>query len=451
MHVTSFKVHNVLRVSDAELDMEGQNLVLVGGANGHGKTSALTALLMALCGKRDMEWPDIALKEGETEGWVQVELTGEGEELHDDAGFTVELHLRKKRGGVVAEEFRVLDSTGEEAPEPRTLLKRLYNFRAFDPLDFERAKPKDKATLLRDLVGLDFTALDAERKKVYEERTVVNRQGTEKKAFVDGIKVPSGTPDEKLLVADLMKELQDAQSANRSNEELRLSVLDSEHNQRIALDEISKVEKKIEELKEKRKVLQAGYEANEKSLRLNREAVEKSVHVDLGPIQKKIEAADEINLAVEKKQQKKKANAELSVLRGHSQKLTDNLKKIDEEKQERLESAEWPLPGMSIDESGVLFNGLPFEQASKAQRVMASVRVGMALNPTLRLLVCEDGNDLDNETMAALQQALEENDFQMLLEVVTRDAMDEARCAVVFQDGAPKEYEEPVMETANEA
>ena len=53
--------------------------------------------------------------------------------------------------------------------------------------------------------------------------------------------------------------------------------------------------------------------------------------------------------------------------------------------------------------------------------------------------MCEDGNDLDNETLAALEQTLIDNDFQMLLEFVTRSEEDEERCAVVFHEGRPKD------------
>ena len=110
---------------------------------------------------------------------------------------------------------------------------------------------------------------------------------------------------------------------------------------------------------------------------------------------------------------------------------------MDEEKQERIQNAKFPLPNLSLDDSGVLLDGLPFEQASKAQRVVASVKIGMAMNPKLRLLVCEDGNDLDDATMQALSDTLKDNDFQMLLEYVTRSPEDESKCAVVFTDGQP--------------
>jgi hypothetical protein len=65
--------------------------------------------------------------------------------------------------------------------------------------------------------------------------------------------------------------------------------------------------------------------------------------------------------------------------------------------------------------------------------------MGIALNPELKLFVCEDGSDLDNDTLAALDAILKEHDFQMIVEVVTRTAEDESLCAIVIHDGHVKE------------
>jgi hypothetical protein len=102
-------------------------------------------------------------------------------------------------------------------------------------------------------------------------------------------------------------------------------------------------------------------------------------------------------------------------------------------------SATWPLPGLSLDSEGVLFNGLPFSQASKSARIATSAKIGMALNPRLRLMVCQDGNDLDNESLDSLEKLLRDSDYQMILELVTRNDDDEKRCAVIIENGKNKE------------
>ena len=433
MKILSYQVHNILKVSDLDLSMNGRNLVLIGGSNGQGKTSAIKALLMALCGKSGMNWPDIVLKEGETEGSVVVELSGDSE-LHDLSGFTVELIVTKERDGSIKQKINVIDSTGDKAPEPRTLLKRLYNLRGFDPLAFEKSKPKDRLVILRDLLGLSFEDLDDRRATAYASRTVTNTEGTRKKAQLDSLKsqfnAPDDLPNEPLSVSDMVDQLREAEAHNTGIA-----------NQKASLESLLKKESafKLEESKLKERLA----EIDEARIKLDHAisdievTLSKAKPIDTAPIQESIKNAGEINKMIDTKLQIDSLSEELERLRAVSKSYSDEISQVDEEKQERIQNAKFPLPNLSLDDSGVLLDGLPFEQASKAQRVVASVKIGMAMNPKLRLLVCEDGNDLDDATMQALSDTLKDNDFQMLLEYVTRSPEDESKCAVVFTDGQP--------------
>jgi hypothetical protein len=93
---------------------------------------------------------------------------------------------------------------------------------------------------------------------------------------------------------------------------------------------------------------------------------------------------------------------------------------------------------MSIDKEGVLLNGRAFSDNSRSERIAASAKIGMAMNPTLKLLICEDGSDLDADCMDALDAFMSEHDFQCICELVTRSSEDEDRCKVVLQNGAAK-------------
>ena len=439
MKLLRAQVHQVLGVQDIDLNLEGTHLALVGGKNGNGKSSALIAIACAICGRRAMgdKWPDILLKEGEDEGWVKLNLSGD-EELHDDVGFTVEMLLRRKRGGVVAEEIRVLDSTGEEAPTPRELLSSLYHYRGFDPLEFAKSKPKDQAEMLRKLLGLDFTELDEERKEKYAERTAVNRDGKEKAARLDAIAVPDDTPDESLSVRDLFLELEHAQTHNREavarREKAQVSLNDHKAKYENLKNEQRRLQQRLKEIEEE-------FNEEEQSIALAEKELKEASSVSLvneSEIQCKISGADAVNRDVAKKRERDSLSAELESLRQKSASLSNRIKAIDDEKQKRLEDAEWPLPGLSIDEDGVLLNGLPFEQASKSQQITASVRIGMKQNPKLKLLISQDGNDLDNEALTALEKELKDSDYTLLLEFVTRSKEDEDRCVVVLEEGKAK-------------
>ncbi len=196
------------------------------------------------------------------------------------------------------------------------------------------------------------------------------------------------------------------------------------------VDQIAALQEQLKEIKEQ--ISQA--EKSEESSRKKLESLPDRTD-DIAAVKEKIAKADDTNRKVRANEALEKLETEVKKSRGDYQKLTDRLAEIQEERTEVVANAEWPIEGMELNEDGLLMNGLPFEQASTSQRIMASVAVGMALNPKLRLMVSQHGSDLDNETLDALDAVVKENDFCLLLELVTRSKEDEDRCAVIIADG----------------
>lgn len=437
MQVLKYEAHNVLGVRDVKFDLAGRHLFLVGGKNGQGKTSALTALIMALAGKSGMsDYPEIALRKGEKKGSVKIKLSGD-ESLMESEFITVELSLRQKSSGAVVEEFRVLDSTGEEAPTPRKLLQELFNLRAFDPLAFERMKPEEKATLLQNMLGLDLEKYDKEYKTVFAERTDLGRDGKKLAAQLEGMSKHEDVPAVEVKVSELMTELEQLQAKDRLRIDLEKKLEAFNGEQQELMEEEKLLMKTIEDLKSRLEHNRAMYSGVSESIKKTQGEIAKfpDVAADIVSVKKRIAEADQINKKIRDNVKYDELEAELKKSRGDWQKLTDKLKAIQDKRAKEVAEAEWPMEGMELNEDGLLMNGLPFEQASTSQRIMASVKVGMALNPKLRLLVCQHGSDLDKETLDALEKAAKENDFQLLIEIVTRTSADEDLCAVIIEDG----------------
>ncbi len=443
MRVVSYKAHNVMKVSDVQFDLDGRHLFLVGGDNGQGKSSALNALLMALCGRSGMDWPEVALKEGEDEGLVTVELAGTGDE--EPVGLSLELRLKKKRGGVVVEEFRLFGADGKPVKEPRELLKRLYRYRGFDPQDFDRASKAERRKILMDLCGLDFSADKEKTDALYAERTVVNRELKSATAMLDKMVTHPDAPNEEVSAAELMTELDAAHAYNAETEKIEDAIAGVVETAQ-ACQEQSKGEKaeiealKAEIVRREAAIIEQAKAAEEchkkfselQGLRNARE------NKDVDAIKRRIQGCGEVNAKVRANRDRAAAEQKVRHLSARADDLTNEIAEIAKSAQDRLKKAEWPVAGLSIDAAGVLFEGLPYEQASKSQRFMLSTRIGMALNPDLRLLVCQDGGDLGNGTLDELDTLLKEKKFQFILEMVTRSDADEERCAVVIENGTSR-------------
>jgi hypothetical protein len=439
-----------MRIEDIDCLLDGHYLCLFGGKNGHGKTSALTAVGMALCGRSGCDWPEVALKDGEDEGWVKVDIEPS---VSDDAtdgklsdGFNVELYLKRRRDGAVVEQIRVTDKDGEELPSPRKLLQRLFELRGFDPLAFERMAPKEQKALIEKVTGVDLSGLREEYERLYKQRALVNRDAKNMRARYEAMPKHPGVPEQPVSANSLLEELNRRQEVLKTNASHR-EVLHKYINDCGALrttktetdQQIAAFEEQLANARKQRDFLEREIDETLANAENQKQFVDALVDPSLDEVHQQIKDADSINAKVRDNLAKSALFGDLHAIETEADKLNETLEANKKKQEDVLTSATWPLPGLSLDSEGVLFNGLPFSQASKSARIATSAKIGMALNPRLRLMVCQDGNDLDNESLDSLEKLLRDSDYQMILELVTRNDDDEKRCAVIIENGKNKE------------
>ena len=104
------------------------------------------------------------------------------------------------------------------------------------------------------------------------------------------------------------------------------------------------------------------------------------------------------------------------------QELTDGLAAIDRQKAEGLAAAKMPIDGLSFDNDGVTYQGIPFKQCSAAEQLRVSVAMAMALNPQVRVIRITDGSLLDSDNMRLIEEMAAANDYQCWVERVSDSA-----------------------------
>ena len=431
MKILQFQAHNILGIKDINLDLEGAHLFIVGGKNGQGKSSTLKAIQMILCGRSGMEdWPTKPIHDGEDAAFIEMRLSG-SDRLHEPHFFTARMDFAIKRGVPQPEKFTITDSSGAPAGSARQMMSSLYKLRGFDPLEFSRMKPKEQRAVLCDLLGINLDQMNAERQKLYNERALVNKQGVSKKALTEAMPYYPDAPNEPVKLAELSARLEAAKESNREYGSAAKEVTELNLECDRASKEIADLLKLVEEKRESLAIATDILEAK-------RESFSRLVKIDIAPIEKEVAEADETNRKVAANQARKVAMEELELLRKASSVLTDAMKSIDEKQKDLLAAAKWPVPGMSVDADGVLLNGLPLEQVCQRDKTIVSANIGILQNPELRLMVSERGSELDVETREGLAEILKDNEFQMIVEVVTNSEADEERCSIVIEDGAVK-------------
>ena len=156
------------------------------------------------------------------------------------------------------------------------------------------------------------------------------------------------------------------------------------------------------------------------------------IDVDLAPFKTKAAEVEATNAKV--RQNRDRASV-VSIFKAKNQaadELTKKLEDIDAEKRKATNEAKWPIAGLGFDTAGgVTLNGIPLEQASSAEQLRLSVAIGLALNPKLKVLLIRDGSLLDDEALKQVAHMAEQNDAQVWIERVGKDAA----TSVVIEDG----------------
>ena len=129
--------------------------------------------------------------------------------------------------------------------------------------------------------------------------------------------------------------------------------------------------------------------------------------------------------------QVERADADAARLQAEADAKTVALAEIDARKAKLLAAAEMPVPGLEVGDDGLLLGGVPFGQASQAERLRCSLAIAMRQSPRLRDVWVRDGALLDDDGIELVRTMAEDHDCRVWLEVVGEDEPG----AVVFRDG----------------
>lgn len=389
------------RLVAVEIAPDG-NVVVVSGANGHGKTSVLDAITAALVGQQAFRL-DQPIRQGAEEAMVELDM---GE-------FVV---TRRWKGDKSSLEVRL--QNGAEVSSPRRFLDDLIGKLSFDPLAFANADAKEQRKTLLDVAGLaDLDAqLSGQRKRWYDTRTEMGRDAKKLTAQLAGLPKPLDTlPTEAVDVAKVVAELTQLQNDEREFERLR--------EQATSIDsEIVQLQQRIADLLKTREGITAR----------GRDLINVERRPQMVDLQQKIEDAGLINQNAERAARREEISRELGVAQDRWQQCGTEIQAIDEKRQQAIAAANLPIPGLGVDDDGVTLNGVPFSQSSAAERMRTSIAIAMRLNPDIRVIRVADASLLDSVNRALIEGLAAENDFQVWLEVV-----DETKgVGFVIEDGS---------------
>jgi hypothetical protein len=356
------------------------------------------------------------------------------------------------------------------------MLDALLGELSFDPLAFTRMDKREQFDVLRRFVpDFDFAAADAANKADYDRRTEINRQAKDARTLAAGILVPEGAPTERIDEAALVDELQRAGDHNAQLEtrkagretaaakiiELR-GLADSVESHTASSVQakraacaatVADLERQIEALTERIRStkdqsetdianLQSGASATAAAHRKNADELQDKIDsapplptpIDTAAVRAQLDGAKETNAIILAAELRAQHVARAEALEAQAAALTKAREDREAAKHAAIAAANLPVDGITFGDGEILLASVPFDQASDAEQLRASIAIAMASNPKLRVIRVRDGSLLDTDALKLLADMADERDYQVWVERVSSDG----KVGFVLEDGRLK-------------
>lgn len=384
LDLENFKRLNVKAV------MDGKS-VTVEGKNGAGKSSFIDAIWVALTGK---DVPGKPIQDGKESAEIVVKVK-------DDAGNVFVVEKKFLPSGV---RLTVKTKDGAKYASPQSFLDQTFGQISFDPQEFVRKPPREQKKFLMDLLKIDFTEIENNKKTLLNEKDSLSKEYKYLKSELE--KLPT-LPDE--------IELKDKSEAIEKFKECIQKKSENQEKKRERDELSSKV------LKLKNKIQELSEELERSSINLSKMNQESFVDPETTDIESEIKEIEINNEMFRKKELYKEKEKQLSSILQKGKEALKKIAKLEEDRIQIIASAKMPIDGLTFGEDGLIFDGLPFteEQLSTSKIIEIGARISMALNPTLRIMRIKEGSLLDKSTLEIIKAVVKEKDYQLFMEKVS--------------------------------
>lgn len=420
MKIIELKAENIKKIKAIDIKPEG-NIVLITGENGAGKTSVLDCIMYAFCGKEVL--PPKPVREGAESGKVEVDL-----------GDYIVTRIFSKTDSRV----EIKNKEGFKSSSPQAMLDSIVGRIAFDPLEFARMKPKEQREFLMHASGVDTISIDEEIAKVYAQRMVLNRQVSYHEAILKKQYNELSDHTRQEILPDAEEQIETL--TNQLNTSIQ-----SLTNRQFLADKIKSITKtiastkqQINALKEQIRILEKSIASNEKDMETAKKELDNlSIFEpeEIEAIQLQIKQL-QFNAELKKKFEEYEKNEAIfkNTILHERNEAESRLAQLRQQKVDMLNLIKMPVPEMTFNDDVVMVDNIPFEQLNEAKQIEISMRVAMAMNPTLRVIKIANGSALGTKALNLIASIAAKHDYQVWIE-----KMDESgKIGIVIEEGEVK-------------
>ena len=166
-----------------------------------------------------------------------------------------------------------------------------------------------------------------------------------------------------------------------------------------------------------------------------------------GELKRRIEAniadIEEINRKVNENMRVAAAEDEAEHYKAEYNKLTVKIEDVRKQKYDLLNNASLPLPGLSVDNGELTYNGHKWDALSGSEQLRVATAIVRKLNPECGFVLLDKLEQMDIDTLNEFGEWLEAEGLQAIATRVSTGS----ECSIIIEDGYVKSEEQPVSET----
>lgn len=416
-------VENVKKIKLVELSPDGKT-ILITGANQQGKTSLVDGIWWAIGGKNAMRKTSEPIREGEGEARAVVEFQD----------FIAERRITRKSSYLYV---TLKDEAHTKVTNsPQDFLNKFLGTISVDPTEILRMTPKEQVDTLLKLFGIydQVSNLELKYQDFYNKRHAIGQQRDSAVGAFENMEVPPKDYIRKeRSIAELSKNLTDTINFNNNLAQANRNIQQKEIDINGVKNVITGWQEQIQVLQDKIKKANEDIVIENQQLSKLREQVEGVGLKDIAPLETEIAQAEAINIKVREVNKWHEFGGKVTELKSAYSTLGEECEAIQKQKQEILQTVEMPVPGLSIDDRGLVFGPTkrPMEQLSDSEQHMIAGRIAMAEKPTIRILRITHGEGLDDKTFGMYQKMADEHGYQLIVEKVDTSG----KLGIVLEEG----------------
>ena len=405
--INKLEIENVKRVKAVTIEPTSNGLTILGGNNNQGKTSVLDAIAWALGGNKYK--PSKPARDGSMNPpTLRLELSN---------GLIVE---RKGKNS----DLKVTDPSGQKAGQQ--LLDSFVEELALNLPKFIESSSKDKANTLLQIIGVGekLWELDRKEERLYNERRTIGQIADQKKKYAAEQPQYPEAPNELVSIADLIHEQQEILARNGENAKKR-------QNRENIVNSLHLSEARLKQLKEQLAQEEATHESLMSDYIAANKSIEDLVDESTDEIESSIANIEEINRKVRANLDKEKAEEDAKQYSSQYDNLSKQIQDVRDERTSLLDSADLPLPGLSVEDGELVFEGQKWDNMSGSQQLRVATAIVRKLKPECGFVLLDKLEQMDIPTLTEFGKWLESEGLQA---IATRVSSGE-ECQIIIEDG----------------